>query len=79
MWLDMSHLLHTGLLQQRVGGGVPAPPPCFSDLIDNKCDTSSHLGEGRCKRIWCQKFEFVMYFKINDFQKKLFTKFDRLF
>ena len=36
------------------------PPPWFSDLIDNKCGMSSHLGEGRCKIIWCQKFEFVM-------------------
>ena len=69
-WLDISHLLPIRSENQGVvvGGQLPHPPPSASNRpLHSMCDMSSHLDEGRCKRIWCQKFEFVMYLKILKF------------
>ena len=64
MWLDVSHLLcirHGARWAWGVGVG---PPSACNMPVHSMCDICSHLGEGRFKRIWCQKFKIVMHVEI---------------
>ena len=69
-WLDMSHLLSIRSENQgrvELGAGTPPPPSACNRPVHTMCDMSSHLGEGRYKIIWCQKFKIVMHMEILNF------------
>ena len=48
-----------------MGAGTPPPPPACNRPVHSKCDMSSHLGEGRSKRIWFQKFKIFNFRQIS--------------
>ena len=67
------------------GAGTPPPPPCLQQAcVTGPCDMSNHLGEGRYKRIWCQKFKIFnfcqiskRYLHIELLKKNVFKSYDK--
>ena len=70
----------------KSGGGActPPPPSACNRPGHSKCGMFSHLGEGRYKRIWCQKFKIFnfcqiskRYLHIELLKKNVFKSYDK--